>query len=423
MPATVRRLEAGEELAFVRSVRVPFLDASSGSPADEADDRRHAAQLETDRSWVVDDRGQFVGNSLVRTMDLTVPAAPGRACPIVRMGGVSAVGVHPTHRRRGLLSQMMDRMLEDCRSRGEPVAGLLASESIIYGRYGFGLSTDAVQYEIEAARSGFTRPVPDPGLRLVEKDEAAKLLPEIWERNRTARAGEPNRTPEFWEEILEDRPDHRRGAGPYFFAACDEGYVSYRAREEGDVLRGDSADVVVEEISAADPEVAAALWRFVLDLDLIGTVTLRRRPVDEPVRWRLKDPRRLLTRHVYDRLYLRILDVAASLEQRGYRTEGRLALDLLPADVGSSGDPAAGTWVLEAGPAGAECKPASGNKRDHRQPDLRMRVTDLGSLYLGGVKASTLAAAGRVEELTAGSLDAADRLFASSPDPLTVTGF
>lgn len=418
MPATVRRLEAGEELAFVRSVRVPFLDASSGSPADEADDRRHAAQLETDRCWVVEDRGQFVGNSLVRTMDLTVPATPGRSCPIVRMGGVSGVGVHPTHRRRGLLSQMMDRMLEDCRSRGEPVAGLLASESIIYGRYGFGLSTDAVQYQIEAARSGFARPVPDPGLRLVEKDEAAKLLPEIWERNRTARAGEPNRAPEFWEEILEDRPDHRHGAGAYFFAVCDEGYVSYRAREEGDVLRGDWADVVVEEISAADPEVAAALWRFVLDLDLVETVTLRRRPVDEPVRWRLKDPRRLMTRFVTDRLYLRILDVKASLERRGYRTEGRLVLDLLPADVGSSGDPSVGTWALDAGPAGARCKAAQGT-----EPDLRMRVTDLGSLYLGGVQASTLAAAGRVEELTAGSLDGADRLFASGPAPLTVTGF
>ena len=423
MPATVRRLEAGEEMAFVRSVRVPFLDASSGSPADEADDRRRAARLETERCWVVEDRGHFVGNSLVRTMDLTVPAAPGRSCPILRMGGVSAVGVHPTHRRRGFLTQMMDRMLEDCRNRGEPVAGLLASESVIYGRYGFGLSTDATQYEIEAARSGFTRPVPDPGLRLIEKDEAVKLLPEIWERNRTARAGEPNRTPEFWEETLEDRSDHRHGTGAYFFAACDEGYATYRAREEGDVLRGDWTDLVVEEISAADPEVAAALWRFVLDLDLIGTVTLRRRPVDEPVRWRLKDPRRLMTRFVDDRLYLRILDVAGSLEQRGYRTEGRLVLDLLPADVGSSGDPAVGTWALEAGPAGAECKSVPANKRDRSQPDLRMRVTDLGSLYLGGVKASTLAAAGLVQELTAGSLDAADRLFASGPAPLTVTGF
>ena len=87
-------------MAFVRSVRVPFLDASDGSSASEADDRRRAARLEAERSWVVEDRGQFVGNSLVRTMDLTVPAATGRACPIVSMGGVSAVGVHPTHRRR-----------------------------------------------------------------------------------------------------------------------------------------------------------------------------------------------------------------------------------------------------------------------------------------------------------------------------------
>lgn len=418
MPATVRRLEKGEEVGFVRSVRVPFLDASTGSSDDEAADRRFASRIETDRAFVVEDRGQFVGNSIVRTMDLTVPAAPGRRSPIVRMGGVSAVGVHPTHRRRGYLSQMMERMLDDCRSRGEPVAGLVASESIIYGRFGFGLATDAAEYELDTARSAFIKPVRDIGLRIVDKDEATKLLPDLWEQNRTGRAGEPNRTQPFWEDAFEDRPDDRHGAGPLFFAVSDEGYVSYRARENCDVMRGDTADVVVQDMSSADPETDAALWRFVLDLDLVGKVTFKRRPLDEPVRRRLQDPRRLRTVHIYDRLYLRVLDVPAALAQRGYRTEGRLVVDIRPADVGAHGDPAVHTWLLDAGPEGAECRPVSG-----LQPDIRLQVTDLGSLYLGGVSASTLAAAGRIEELTAGSLDVADRLFASSPAPLTVTGF
>jgi predicted acetyltransferase len=418
MAATVRRLEKGEELGFVKSVRVPFLEASTGNAEDEGADRRYASRIETDRAWVVDDRGQFAGNSLVRTMDLTVPAAPGRCCPIVRMGGVSAVGVHPTHRRRGLLSQMMQRMLDDCRSRGEPIAGLIASESIIYGRFGFGLATDAAEYELDAARSGFLKPVGDVGLRIVDKEEATKLLPELWESNRAWRAGEPNRTAPFWEDYFEDRPDNRHGAGPLFFAVCDEGYVSYRARAGGDVLRGDFADVVVEEVSSSTPEVEAALWRFVLDLDLVGKVTFRRRPVDEQIRRRLKDPRRLRTAYVYDRLYVRILDVAESLQVRGYRTGGRLVLDVLPADVGAHGDPAVGTWTLEAGPDGAQCQRTPG-----AEPNLRMQVTDLGALYLGGVRASTLVAAGRVEELNAGSLDVADRLFATRPSPSTVTGF
>ena len=418
MAATVRRLEAGEELAFIKSVRVPFFEASTGGAEDEASDRRNSARIETQRAFVVEDRGQFVGNSIVRTMDLTVPSAPGRQCPIVPMGGVSMVGVHPTHRRRGFLSQMMGRMLDDCRSRDEPIAGLIASESIIYGRFGFGLSTDAAEYELEASRSAFSRPVPEIQLRVVEKDEATKLLPDLWEQNRTGHAGEPNRTPQFWDDIFEDRPEDRGGAGAHFFAICDDGYVSYRARENGSVLLGDFVDVIVDEICSANPESEAALWRFVLDLDLVDKVTFRRRRVAEQVRWRLKDPRRLRAVHVYDRLYVRILDVPAALERRGYRTEGRLVVDLLPADAGPEGDPAVGIWSLEAGPDGSQCRPAAG-----AQPDLRMQVTDLGSLYLGGVNASTLAAAGRVEELSAGSLGVADRLFAASPPPLTVTGF
>ncbi|HEX4865063.1 MAG TPA: GNAT family N-acetyltransferase [Acidimicrobiales bacterium] len=418
MPATIRRLEKGEELAFVRSVRVPFLDPSTGDPEDDAADGRRAGRIETERAWVVEDAGRFVGNSGVRTMDLTVPSAPGKACPIVRMGGVTAVGVHPTHRRRGFLGQMMTRMLDDCTSHGEPFAGLLASESAIYGRYGFGLASDSAEYAVDAVRSAFTRPAPQLALHLVDKDEARKLLPDIWERNRRTRPGEPNRTSEFWDEYLQDKPAARHGASGLFFAACDDGYASYRAKSDDDVLRGDRVGITVEELCGADCDVEAALWRFVLDLDLVGTVTFRRRPVDEPVRWRLRDPRQLQTIHVDDRIYIRILDVPASLTQRGYEAEGRLVLDVQPADVGADHDPAVGTWVLEAGTDGADCTPAGG-----AQPDLRMRVSDLGSLYLGGFKASTLAAAGLIEELTAGSLASADRLFASRPAPLTVTGF
>ena len=418
MPATVRRLEKGEEAAFIRSVRIPFLAPATGTPEDEAADRRRAEAMETNRTWVVEDGGQFVGNSFVRTMDLTVPSSPGQPCPIVRMGGVSAVGVHPTHRRRGFLSQMMARMLDDCRSRGEPFAGLIASESVIYGRYGFGLASDAAEYAVDAVRSAFTRPVPEVGIRLVETDEARKLLPDVWEQNRQVRPGEPNRTPEFWDEYFRDKPEARHGANAFFFAVCEDGYVSYRATTGGDPLRGERVGIIVEELWGTTPAVEAALWRFVLDLDLVGTVTFRRRAIDEPVRWRLKDPRQLQTVHIDDRIYIRILDVPETLKLRGYETEGRLVVDIQPAEVGEKDDPALGTWLLDAGPGGADCGPARGET-----PDLRLRVTDLGSLYLGGFKASTLAAAGLIEELTSGSLAAADRLFASSLAPLTVTGF
>ena len=128
--------------------------------------------------------------------------------------------------------------------------------------------------------------------------------------------------------------------------------------------------------------VEAALWRFVLDLDLIGRVTALRRPLDEPLRWRLADPRQLQVTHVEDRLYVRILDVPAAFAARGYRREGRLVFDVqsLPAGDGKP-DATPGRWVLDAGPDGATCRPA----RAGENADLRLGVTELGALYLGAL--------------------------------------
>ncbi|MBV9660443.1 MAG: GNAT family N-acetyltransferase [Acidimicrobiales bacterium] len=421
MRQLLRRLERGEEVAFVRSLRVPFLDPSTGSPDDEVADRRTAEGIEAERMWVVEDRGQFVGNGGVRTMDLTVPASPGSPCPVVPMGGVTTVGIHPTHRRQGLLSQMMAGMLDDCRQREEPVAGLIASESVIYGRYGFGLASNSAEYRIDSARSAFAKPIEGRHIRLVDQAEASKLLPGIFDAARPARAGEPNRTAHFWREVLEDRPTERHGASGAFYSVCDDGYAIYRAKRQADLLRGERIGIVVEEIAAADPETQAALWRFVLDIDLIGDVTVRRRPVDEPVRWRLTDPRQLQTSVVYDRLYLRIVDVAAALQSRGYRGASHVVLEVVPGEpaTGAASDPSFGRWALEAGPDGSRCGPAAPGQ----SPDLRLDLASLGSLYLGGVRASTLAAAGRVEELSRGALETADHLFAATPLPSTVTGF
>jgi predicted acetyltransferase len=159
----------------------------------------------------------------------------------------------------------------------------------------------------------------------------------------------------------------------------------------------------------------------VFDLDLVGRVTARRRPVDEPLRWRLADARHLRVVELNDRLYVRLLDVPAALEARGYRRDGRLVLEVLPpADqLDGQSDAAPGRWVLEAGPDGATCRRA----RRGEEAELRLGVRDLGALYLGGFRPSELAAGGRIEELRAGSLDRADAVLATTPAPLTATGF
>ena len=144
------------------------------------------------------------------------------------------------------------------------------------------------------------------------------------------RAGEVDREPAYWSHLLADLPHNRKGLSARFHAVCDEGYVLYRATRETNVFRGDRAEVIVEELRGSTPDVEAALWRFVLDLDLVGRVTFKHCPVDEPTRWRLVDPRQLRTNSIDDRLYVRILDTAVAFEARGYQAEGRLVLDVLP---------------------------------------------------------------------------------------------
>ncbi len=420
MEPVVRRLRPEEAPAFRRSVMVPFLDPFAGDPDQIADLETSASKTELDRAWVVDTGDRFAGNGAIYSMDVTLPSAPGQACPTIPMAGVSAVGVHPTHRRRGFLRQLMAAMHADARNRGEAIAGLEASESVIYGRFGYGHAADVAEYSIDSRASAFAVPAPPIDLVLMDRDQALDVLPGIFDRQRRTRAGEVNRSPGYWTRLLADRPHRRGGLSASFHAVGDEGYVLYRATRETNVFQGDRATIVVEELRGDSPEVEAALWRFVLDLDLIGRVDVRRRPVDEPVRWRLADPRQLRTIGVEDRLYVRILDTVAAFETRGYQGEGRLVLDILAPDASEgSADEAPGRWVLDAGPDGASCRRA----REGEGADLRLGLPAVGSLYMGGFPASLLAAGGRVEELRAGGLALADALLVTRPSPRSGTGF
>jgi predicted acetyltransferase len=166
--------------------------------------------------------------------------------------------------------------------------------------------------------------------------------------------------------------------------------------------------------------VEAGLWRFLFEVDLVERVVAPHRPVDDPLRWRLADPRQLRIDGLEDRLHLRVLDMVAAFEPRGYRSSDRIVIEVEPPAVDCGGDDGVvGRWVLEAGPEGASCRRA----RPAEGADLRLGVAALGSLYLGGHPATLLAGAGLVEPATRGALGAADRLLTSRPAPATAFGF
>jgi predicted acetyltransferase len=355
--------------------------------------------------------GRIVGGSATLSLELTVPGL--RQVPL---GGVTATGVLPTHRRRGLLRGMMTAMLRDCRERGEFLSGLSASEGGIYGRYGFSPATFQVRWELDRTEAAFSgRPAAGDNLELVRADVVKAAWPALHDRVRRRRVGEVSARPGKWDGLSEgaDGTD-----GPLRFLVHRgedgdiDGIAHFRTPWSADpALVG---TLQVEVLEAATPAAYATMWRLLTDFDLTRRVVAARRPVDEPLRWMLANPRAIRVTRSADNLWLRILDVRAALEARSYDAAGSLVIavddPMFPSNEGR--------WRLDASPDGASCRAEPGG-----DVDLAMDVRALGSLYLGGVSPTLLAGAGRITELHPGALAVLGRLLRQDSPPFNAVGF
>ena len=390
------------------------MEGAFGSHVSEEARADYQTVVEFDRTIAAFDGAEMVATAGAYTMELTLPG--GRLEPTA---GVTYVGVRNTHRRRGLLRAMMDHQIDDIADRGENLAALTASEGSIYRRFGYGPASFQANWQIPTEGTSLARPPDTSGrLRQVTSSEAAPLLPKVYERCRAAITGAINRTQAWWDIYFKDEESERDGASARFYVIHEsaagevDGCLAFRQRRSWDHgLAGNT--IVVDELYSTTPEVEAALWAHVIDHDLVGTVEAPGRPVDDPVRWWLNDPRRLTCTSLVDALWIRPMDIPRALAARTYPVDGALILGISdpfrPANNG--------TYLVDGGPAGAEAS------RTDRDPDLSMDIADLGSIYLGGVPATTLARGGRIVEHTAGALARADAFFATHPLPWLTTGF
>ena len=386
-----------------------------GEPATDEKIEDERLTVEYDRMIGVRDNGQFIAGAGAYSFELTLPGLTH-----MPVAGVTWVGCLPSHRRQGVLTSMMRHQLDDIASRGESVAILTASEAVIYGRFGYGLATQAAWAKVPTSRSAFAH-VPEAGgrMRYVWGDERAKVLPPVYDAWRRARNGAIDRHEGKWKHFLLDREWHREGASSAYTvvhendAGVADGYVWYRVRSG----KAEGANTtVVTELIATDPAVEAALWRFVLDLDLAASLDANEQPLDSVLPWLLADHRAYRIVHVNDFLWARIVDTRGALAARRYASEGSLVLEVVD-DFRPDGA-AAGRFRLDAAPSGTQCIAVDSTV----DADLTMPASSLGSLYLGGVKCSALAAAGRVSG-SAEAVARADTLFATTPLPYCNTGF
>ncbi len=414
----LRQVPASDALTLGRVAALGF-----GSVATDQEAEETAAEL-FDPDWAIGvyDDGELVATASASILELTLPAGTGPPFPVLAVPGVMGVTVLPTHRRGGLLNQMMAFQLDQFREREVPLAILTASESIIYGRYGYGVATSFQSLSIATKRSAFVRPPGsdergrDGRMRLVTAAEAANILPALHEQARRLRPGEINRSKETWAARFRDPDQNRHGAVAQTYIVHEgadgaaDGYATYRYRHNWS--EGLPAHTIsVEDIYATSPSVDAGLWRFVLDVDLVEEVTAPMRPLDEPLRWRLAEPRRLRTTSISDCLWARLVDIPTALAARGYSAETELVLQVE--------GPSTERFLLATAATGATCRRAGGGERT----DLVLGVSQLGAILLGGCPPALLAAAGLVEEARPGALARADAAFRSPLLPFCGTRF
>jgi predicted acetyltransferase len=396
----IRTIEAGELERYLQATELAFSDTLKPE-----DLERERTLFEYDRAFAAFDGPEIVGTTAAFTMPMTIPGGE------VSVPYVTAVGVRPTHRRRGINTALMRSQLDQVHERGEPLAVLEASEGSIYGRFGYGLATYGLSIEIPVARSAFVRGYRPAGtMRFVAREDAFPSILRVHEAVRRERPGMVALDEVRLAYSLHDHEHDPDKGAPTLFALHEgedgiDGFVIYRVRSE---WQGSVPESVlnVRDLQASNPGATADLWRFVLDIDLIARVTAWGRPVDDPLVHLVAEPRRLHAT-VSDELWVRVVEVAHALRRRRYSTPGRVVLEVHDRFCPWND----GAYTLDGGPDGASCGSTDA------AADLVCSTNDLGAAYLGGSSFRQLQRAGFVEERTVGALARADAMFGWDPAP------
>ena len=362
----------------------------------------HRLVFTPDRSIMAFDGKNMVGNALSYEMDMYIPGG------LSKIAAVASVSVQATHRRKGINRSIMKYQLEDIHSRQEPLAVLQASESIIYGRYGYGMASFENNLEIEKTRSAYSIDhVPEGQSYFIEESEAREIFPQIYAKAIENRVGMVRRKENWWEFRFRE-PGLKGGDSKSWFVKYqkngeNEGYLRYTI---------DDVELNIIELIASSHEAYSSLWRLCLDMDLVDIIKAEHRPADEELKWMLADPRRLVE-HSCDRYWVRLVDVKKALSQRLYSVDGSLTLEVRDSFLPWNQE------VVELRSESGESSCATSN----RNPDIVLSAGDLGAVYLGGINFSTLLAAGRIEEITKGSISKANLMFSTKRNPWGFDGW
>ena len=393
------------ELTEARSAEVLDVDSwafASDDPAEEA--AQALAALPWDRAAGIEGPdGTLVAFHASFPFSLPVPGGSAPAAAL------TSVGVHPAHRRKGLLSEMVRDHLKRSRERGEVASALFAAEQAIYGRFGYGRA--AFDLRMTIPRGAALRPVAGAsGLTVrMERIDVARHGDLVETVHLAAGAGRPGWVARssiaLQEYHLRPAESRRQGSERLKILVVEDGPtpVGYAlfARKGDWTAQGPRGVVRVREAVTTSPAAAHRLWSTLIDLDLMATIETWLQPVDDPLLQLLVDSRAAAPR-IVDNLWVRILDLPAALMGRRYPSPVDVVLEVTDALIPEN----AGRWRLVGGPDGATVDAAP-----NAEPDLSLDIRELGAAYLGGISLAALGTAGLVTEHRAGALLAAAAAF------------
>ena len=355
--------------ADLRARNIEFLSAPTGQTL-------HAAY----------DGGEMVGTAM--SFPLTV-SMPGGAS--VSASALTWLATLPSHRRRGVMSALLDAHLADAREQGAVASVLNAVDSSLYGRFGYGAATYDVELTIPTGHITFREPPAGRQVRFAEAAQSVQLMQRVWhaaQRQRSGMTSRPDPEVEWWAATHEG-----------FLIVAEEatgeadGYAAYSVDRRSEPVHA-AHQVKVDEMIASSPAAYAALWSALVSLDLATEVVAKYRPVDDLLPHLVTAPRRVDRSHLADSLWLRPLDVRQLLEARAYRPGEACVVDV--AGVRLRVDPA--DRSVESTDVAA---------------DVTMGGGAFGALVLGGQGATVLAQAGQVT----GDAERADALLGWSHAP------
>ncbi|NUR09056.1 MAG: GNAT family N-acetyltransferase [Nocardioidaceae bacterium] len=406
-----RYLASDQTVWFQEAMAAPAEEQLIGVP----EDQRFAAYVEGA------DPATYPGIYGVFPLTLTVPG-PDAGTRQVPCAGLTWVGVHPDHRRTGVLTAMIRDHLERVRDEeGTHVSALHASEPAIYGRYGYGLAS--LELEVTLGRgTTLTAPHLDHAaaavttqLATVSDAGVAKRMHEC--HLAAAGMGAVVGAAGYYARVCHQLPELLRDKEPWrvLFArrdGADVGFTMFRRTHKWERARP-SGELTVWAV-VGDPAAQLALLRRLVDFDLIGSVKVGTVGVDDPLVLWAGGPRSTADVATYDSLWVRLVDVPEALQSRTFCAPCDVVVEVTDQTAPWN----EGRWRIRADAAGEATV-----ERTSSEADLRLGVAALGAAYLGGGNLRALQRAGLAEEARPGAVAELWRAMRTDVAPTASVGF